>query len=202
MNETDNAAQEAFGPEDIIQAGSATATPAQEQAPAAEPAAPPAPESEKPKPKFDIRITDEDRTAYMRHVLGGLRFVKEYIMAKGALRIRLRSRTLAENDELYDALAAEVREGKLTTNVAGMEYIIRMFRFFLATSLIDISIDGVTLKPEGKTMLERHAWLSKQFNETQFRILLRAQEEFDYLMGVLYGEALDADFTSDRASAF
>ena len=189
----------AFGPEDLLVVpGDAAAEQSAPPAPEAEqPAPPPAPAAPPPPPP-DPRITEMDRTAFMRHMLGSARFVKDYILRGGALRVKLQSRTVAENDDIYNLMLADVSAGKIANVETSLDYVMRLYRYYLAASLVSFTVDSVVYKPEGKTTLERHAWLSATFSETQFRLLLRCQEEFEYLQGALFKEAISADFTGDR----
>lgn len=150
-----------------------------------------------------VNVTDEDRDAFMRHILGSGRFSKTYKLRDGALTVKLKTRTVAENDELYGILADELKSGKITGNVASIEYLLKMYRLFLSASLVSYEIKGEQpVKPDGNTVAERHKWLSSRMHETQFRLLLRCQEEFEYLVAALYRESITQDFTADRAAVF
>ena len=194
-----------FGPEDLlIVPGEATAeTPPAPEAPAAPDApapdpAPATPPPPPPPPPPDPRITEMDRTAFMRHMLGSARFVKDYTLKGGALRVKLQSRTVAENDAIYDLMVADAVAGKVGGNATSLDYVMRLYRYYLSASLVSFVVDGTIHKPVGATIQERHAWISSMFSETQFRVLLRCQEEFEYLQGALFKEALSEDFTGDR----
>lgn len=150
-----------------------------------------------------VSVTDEDRDAFMRHILGSARFSKVYKLRDGALTITLKTRTVAENDELYGILADDLKTGKITGSVASIEYLLKMYRLFLSASLVSYEIRGEQpVKPVGVTVAERHKWLSSRMHETQFRLLLRCQEEFEYLVAALYRESIDQDFIADRAAVF
>lgn len=205
-----------FGPEDLLVVpGDAAAETPEAPSPAdAVQAAPPAPEA--PPPKVDPpdpRITEMDRNAFMRHMLGSARFTKEYVLKNGAARVKLQSRTVAENDDIYDVMAQDIASGRVAASMTSLDYVMRLYRYFLSASLVSFTVDvtanaatvGVTVdkavyKPEGKTVQERHAWLAANLNEAQFRLLLRCQEEFEYLQGALFKEAISEDFTGGRAS--
>ena len=192
-----------FGPEDLLVVpGDAAAETPEAPSPAdAVQAAPPAPEA--PPPKVDPpdpRITEMDRNAFMRHMLGSARFVKDYVLRGGAIRVKLQSRTVAENDEIYSLMLADAASGKVASVATSLDYVLRLYRYYLGASLVSVTIDSVTYKPEGSNTMERHAWMSAKFSETQFRVLLRCQEEFEYLQGALFKEGISEDFTGDRAS--
>jgi hypothetical protein len=198
-----------FGPEDIIEAGPASASEPQPQAVdaaaapgqasngSAEPKETAVAEDKPPQKKPDPRITEEDRDAYQRHVLGA-RFLKRYTVSAGSLSVVLQSRTVAENDEIYRALDEDVRKGELTSNASALIYLLKMYRYYMATSVVEYSVGGRTIVPVGKTMRERHDWFRDNLNEAQLRLILRCQEEFEYLVGALYEEAVSPDFTRLR----
>lgn len=196
-----------FGPEDLLVVpGDAAAEPPEAPSPAdAEQVAPPAPEA--PPPKVDPpdpRITEMDRNAFMRHMLGSARFTKEYVLKNGAARVKLQSRTVAENDAIFDIMAQDIAAGKVATTMTSLDYVMRLYRYYLAASLVSFTtdVDGnrTMHKPAGVAVEDRYKWIAATFNEAQFRLLLRCQEEFEYLQGALFKEGISEDFTGDRAS--
>lgn len=207
-----------FEPEDLLPTPGDATTEAQDAPSPSAPEAPPAPEAEAPAappppPPPDPRITEMDRNAFMRHMLGSARFVKEYSLKGGAAKVKLQSRTVAENDDIYDVMAQDIASGRVAASMTSLDYVMRLYRYFLSASLVSFTVDvtanaatvGVTVdkavyKLEGKTVQERHAWLAANLNEAQFRLLLRCQEEFEYLQGALFKEAISEDFTGGRAS--
>lgn len=193
-----------FEPEDLLPTPGDATTEAQDAPPPSAPEAPPAPEAEAPAappppPPPDPRITEMDRNAFMRHMLGSARFVKDYVLRGGAIRVKLQSRTVAENDEIYSLMLTDAASGKVASVATSLDYVLRLYRYYLGASLVSITLDSVTYKPEGSNTMERHAWMSAKFSETQFRVLLRCQEEFEYLQGALFKEAISEDFIGDRA---
>jgi hypothetical protein len=224
MNETKSMA-DVFSPEDLLpEPGEATvapqhAEPTEAERPVAAEHEDPKPQegpaeaqdqapepSEPPPPPPDPRITEGDRDAFMRHILGSRRFVKEYVLKQGAICVTLQSRTTAENDEIYEMLAADIATGKVSSAASSVDHVLRLYRYFISASLVSVAFDagshGVNKKPKGDSLRERHDWLTREFSETQLRLLLRCQEEFEYLQTALFRESLAEDFTGGRAGVF
>jgi hypothetical protein len=209
MLELDQSVAAAFSPEDMLMAGapkiedtkSAAAHPA-----SVEPDA--VPETEKPaprqKPKPPVDVTEEDRDAFMRHVLGSGRFTKTYTTAKGSIRIKIQTRTTAENDIVHEYVVAEARAGRVSSSPIATDYVAAIYRAYLCYSLHSIQIGDSTFKlsPQACTIQERNEWIRSNFSEIQLRFMLRALEDFETLMAVLYTEAVSSDFTVGRAGVF
>lgn len=170
------------------------------------PEAPRPQETTKQEPEADPRITEDDRNAFMRHILGGNRFIKEYSYHGGAAVIRLQSRTVAENDMVYDLMAADIRAGVISSTATSVDYLLRIYRYYLASSLIAMEVKSdvgkTVFRPEGDSIEARHKWINESFNETQLRLLLRCQEEFEYLVSTLFKESISEDFTGGRVGVF
>ena len=192
-----------FSPEDLLvtPGDAAVESPPPEAATPAAP--PPVPVVPPPAPPPDPRITEMDRNAFMRHLLGSARFTKEYICKGGAAKIKLQSRTVAENDDIFDVMAQDIAAGRVAATMTSLDYVMRLYRYYLAASLVSFTTETaegrVVHKPSGNTTAERHKWIASTFNEAQFRLLLRCQEEFEYLQGALFKESISEDFTGDRA---
>jgi len=159
--------------------------------------APEAPAEVKPL----IDITEEDRIAFTRHVLGGVRFIKRYSIDKLDFNVTLQSRTVSENDELFDLIRQEVSAGRLAPSTTSASYYLFMYRLFLSASCVEYTFEGRSYPTQGATVPEKHEWLSKQLNEAQLKIFLRCQEDFEALMAALYREVASSDFTSSLVTA-
>lgn len=191
-----------FAPSDLLTGEAAVPQAGPSAEPGASPAAAPATDSPPVDPPMpDIpksSATEADRDEFMRHILGSGHFSKVYTAAGGGLRCTLRTRSVLENDEVYDMLSRMIAAGRLSSNAAGAEYLIHMFRLFLAASLSDLVISGRAIAIPTGSVEKRHDALRAALNETQFRVLLRFQEAFETLVSELYKEGVQSDFMFGR----
>lgn len=198
----DQSAADAFSPEDMLAAGPMEVEkPKEPEVPAAAPAVEDAKPAPKPKPKPPVDVTEEDRDAFMRHVLGGGRLIKSYSAAKGGMQIKMKTRTVAEDDILHAYVVANARAGLISSSPIATDYVVAIYREYLCYSLHTVQIGTATLSmpADALTLQERGEWIRTTFSEIQLRFLLRALEDFETLMAVLYAESVSSDFTAGRA---
>jgi hypothetical protein len=72
----------------------------------------------------------------MRHILGEPLFVETYEAYNGAMRVRLRTRTTEENQQIHDQMKTEVAAGLI--KAGSIEYFVRTYQLTLAMSLHEI----------------------------------------------------------------
>jgi hypothetical protein len=89
-----------------------------------------------------VEVTNDDKTRWLRSILGGLPFVKEYPLMGGRFILTFRTRTVTTNSQIYDQLAREIREGKIVSSelVTGISlYNFRARKLQFAASLMSAS---------------------------------------------------------------
>ena len=119
-----------------------------------------------------IEVTDDDKTRWLRSILGGTPFVKEYPLMGGMFKLVFRTRTVATNVKIYDQLAREIKEGKivsseLSTGISLYNFRARKLQFAASIkSASGLAVDlpevpgkedmlKLPLQPEVKAMVEK-----------------------------------------------
>jgi hypothetical protein len=84
-----------------------------------------------------VEVTYEEKTKWLRHILGEAKFTKDYSMFGGRIRVRFRSRSMAENDAIFNQLTEDIRNEKIpeAPAFASPAYVTTMYRYMLAVSL-------------------------------------------------------------------
>ena len=103
----------------------------------------------------EVLPTDEDKDAWLRHVLGETRFVRTYTLFGGKVEITFRTRTSAENDIIFNQLSDEVRAGEINEfgGIMSPAYYARLNRLMLMYSLKGVEFRDKT-EPIGHTYPE------------------------------------------------
>jgi len=86
--------------------------------------------------------TDEDKSAWVRSLLGVTRFEKRYPLMGGKLEVTFRTRTLDEQRLITDQLVAEVKDGRIPSfpsQIAMSMHIHRMRQLQMAVSLVHVT---------------------------------------------------------------
>lgn len=116
-----------------------------------------------------VKPTEEDKKAWMRHILGEERFRKEFTLMGGKLKVTMRSRTAAETDMIFQQLNRDAVNGVIP-NIAAFAnptYYARLHRITAVISLERLELEQAGPNPvvfppvtqaytpvDGKTVLE------------------------------------------------
>lgn len=116
-----------------------------------------------------VKPTEEDKKAWMRHILGEERFRKEFVLMGGKLKVTMRSRTAEETDLIFQQLNRDAVSG-IIPNIAAFAnptYYARLHRITAVISLDRIELEQAGPNPvvfppigqaytasEGKSLVE------------------------------------------------
>lgn len=83
-----------------------------------------------------VIVSDDDRRMFVRHLLSGDRFIKQYTLASGDITVTLRSRLQEENDLIAIQAKMDVDSGRIPQS----QYLTQIMRYMMACSLQRIQI--------------------------------------------------------------
>ena len=85
----------------------------------------------------EIVPSEESKTVWLRHILGEPRFTQVFSLFGDKVSVSFRSRTMAENEAIYNQITAEVKSGEIETygGIMSPAYYARMNRLMLLCSL-------------------------------------------------------------------
>lgn len=151
--------------------------------------------------KEEIKITSEDKTAFIDAVVSNTRFTKEYSLFGGRLKFTVRSLT---SDEVNALAAWTAKIG--TKDAAGL--VAGKYRKYLLAAHVSM-LNGVEMPPleeplyehvgsDGKTV-EPPGWIRRcdywdKFGFGQFQAILGCVGEFDARYSILCSKAEDQNF--------
>ena len=148
----------------------------------------------------------DDKTVWLRHILGEPRFTKEFVELGGKLKVVLRSRTTEENDQIFAQLEDDIKNGVISDAPIAVNaaYIHRMQRLMLACSLKSISpihendYPVITSKdysdPTKRAVVVAHDKLIAPMSEGMLAILLACIKKFESITRVLIMHTEDENF--------
>ena len=165
----------------------------------------------------ELDVSEEDKTRWLRHVLGENRFTQAYDVFGGRIKVTFRSRTTAENDMLFKQLTHEINEHQLpeAPYFSSPAYVARLNRLMLVTSLkqvrkvsanIEEAPDAITDYPEvteqsypiGEDMVtpvgRAHETILQSMDESMVAVLMTLLRRFDALTSTLVNRSSDPDF--------
>ena len=164
--------------------------------------------------KGDVLPTDDDKTRWLRHVLGEDRFRWEASLFDGLLEITFRTRLTCENDVILTKLSREVASGKVpsTANYASPAYITALHTYMMLFSIERIAKQGeetdvqeypavTTEKYNLKDSNDSLSYIDTardtilgRMNEGMMGVLMQAHRRFEAVVGVLLRRSSDPDF--------
>jgi hypothetical protein len=125
-----------------------------------------------------LKISEEDRKAFLAALLGGKRYSKRYSLY-GSYEVALEDRTTDETEIMYNQLALDESQGLLKNDE---EWAVRLERYQLALQLRAIrGLKG----GEGYPPLELNAGPGKVFSERLATLMLLPKPLYQGLMAVL-----------------
>ena len=163
-------------------------------------------------------VTDEEKNRWLRHVLGEDRFRQTLTLFNGLVEVRFRSRTTAENDDIFNQLGAEIKLGDIPEVPAysSPAYVARMYRYMLTLSMEKLTkYDPQGVKPavittfpevtaanyppidakdHRKPLVRAHDQLLLGMSEGVLAAIMATHKRFELLMGVLLHHTEDPDF--------
>lgn len=83
-----------------------------------------------------IEATEEDRKIWIESVLGGKPFTKTYPLFNGKFHVTFRSRTVNDNDMIFDQLAQEIKDGRISSVLANEAYHLRLRKLQMTAALL------------------------------------------------------------------
>jgi len=169
--------------------------------------------------EFDVKgepqVTDMEKRRWLRHVLGEDRFTRVHELFDGALTVTFRTRTTAENDEVFNQLTLDIRDGTIpeAPAFASPAYIARMCRYLLTVSVESIARidpegkmpvkttnypevngDNYVTKDGEKPIVVAHAEILSPMSEALVASLLNEHKNFEATVGTLIVRSNDPDF--------
>ena len=155
--------------------------------------------------KFDVEVTDEDKSAFLATLLGESRFKKRHEFAGGHFNVTFRSLKADENNEIYRQVAIDEKNGE--TPAVG-EWLLRMFEYRLACSLDLITdkagkplemlpplIEMMQQKHEEPPLKQLHKQMRTVLQQEVTRRLVSAKfKDFQRLYEALEAQALEPSF--------
>ena len=154
-------------------------------------------------------VSDEEKTLWLRHVLGEERFTKAYSMYGGRVNIVLRSRTLEESNAVFEQLKVEP-SGEGMTGLEP-EFLSKVNSYALVSSLASYNDEvypPVTREnyPDTEHLLEEEEHRSavalayekhiQKLPEGVVSAMIQCLNDFDHLVQVLQQHCNDSDFWS------
>jgi len=158
--------------------------------------------------------TDEEKTRWLRHMLGEERFSSEFELLGGRVTVKFRTRLTKENDEIFNQLGDDISNGLIPEAPAfgSPAYIARMQRFMFVCSLerldrqLDentapksmtyplITADAYPAEDGTRPILTAHDRITGEMDEGFLGALMAAHRRFESLTVELLRHSEEADF--------
>jgi hypothetical protein len=147
------------------------------------------------KEKYEVEPTKEDIEEFLKCVLAGEVFTKEYTLFGGRLKVKLRTRTGAEDEAIKKALIAFFKDSQ---GASDSEILSEVNKYSLATALCsygDKEYPGVAVENFRASADERISAIPAQIQG----FLKAIMQEFNILVDRLTARAQDASFWTGTA---